>query len=648
MANKYDALFQPFSIGKVKLKNRIGMAPMGTNHEDSNGLMMDAQIAYYVERAKGGAGLILTEGQFVTRITDPMRAAQKGIDTDEQAQMWGKIAEEAHKYGAKVGVQLIGGLGFLSAAIPDAPQPTSASNTPNLGTPSVMCRELTVDEIHEIADAFGRCAGRAARVGVDMIEINAHLGYLLDQFMTPAWNHRTDMYGGSLENRMRFPKEIVEAIRSQAGPDVPIIFRIGIWHDCPNGRTLEEGIELCKYLEQIGVDALDLNIGQHLNEKHAVPYVYEPDGFAGEYVQKVKENIEIPVLCAGKHTPETALSAIENRQTDVVLFGRALVADPNLPDKLMDGKRDDIRPCMSCNQRCLGGFYLGKPVSCAGNFLAGHELEYSMEKTKSPKKVAVIGGGPAGMEAARVAALKGHDVTLYEKSNKTGGELNAACVPKFKWRVGKFSSWLARELDKLGVDVVLNTEITADSPELRSVDHIIIALGAKPLILPIKGSESEHVVEVTELHAMPEKLRGNHIVVCGGGMSGCDCALDCAMDGRDVTIIEMTDSLIPGEKVYSNRLEMGYEFEKYGVKTMLNTRVMEFVPDGVVVENKDGTIRIPADTIITAFGMKPEKALADAIKDRYPSAVLVGECNIGGGQIGGAVESGFIAGWSIA
>jgi 2,4-dienoyl-CoA reductase-like NADH-dependent reductase (Old Yellow Enzyme family)/thioredoxin reductase len=647
MDNTYSKLFERTNIGKVEFNNRIGMAAMGTNSEDERGLMVDSQIQYYEERAKGGVGLIITEGQFVTRYTDPMRLNQTGVDSEMQTERWTKLAQAVHAHGVKVALQVICGLGRLSAAIPGAPQPTACSETPNLSTPGVMCRPLSVDEIHEVVACFDRAADRAVRAGMDMIEINAHLGYLLDEFMTPLWNHRTDEYGGSFENRMRFITEIVKAIRKAAGPDFPIIVKVGVWHDIEGGRTIEEGIEVCKYLESIGVDAIDVNIGQHENELHAVPYVYEKSGFALPYAEMVKQAVGIPVLNAGKHTPETARQAVENNQVDIVLFGRALIADAELANKLKYGNVEDIRPCMSCNQLCLGGYYIGKAVSCAGNFVAGSEAKYKILKTSSPKNVVVIGGGPGGMEAARVAALKGHHVTLYEKGDKLGGQMNFACIPSFRWQVGALRDWLIRQLDKTGVEVVAGKEITADSPELAVADRIIVSLGAKPFVPPIKGSDLPNIVEVTDAHINPDKIKGNRVVIAGGGMSGCDCALENAMEGKEVTIVEMQPTLITDEVIMSIRLEMLHEFEKYGIRQLVNTKILEFKPDCVVLQNESGTFEVPMDTAVAAFGMKPEKSIAEAICAKYPTAVSIGDCNGIGVRIGGAIRGGFLAAWNL-
>lgn len=643
----YSKLFERTSIGKVRLRNRLAMSSMGTFAEDADGLLVESQYRYYAERAKGGLGLLILEGQFVTNITDPIRENQKGIDTEQQMQHWAQAAQAVHAYGAKVALQVHCGLGRNAAIVPGGRQPTSSSATPCIYDSEVVCRPLTVEEIHAIVESHARAADRAVRAGMDMIEINAHCGYLLDQFMTPLWNHRTDEYGGSFENRMRFITEIYQAMRNVVGPDFPIIIRYAAWHDFEGARTLEEGIEIAQYFAQIGVDALDINLGCYDNKIYAPAYVYLENGYALPYAEAIRKAVNIPILNAGKHTPDTALEGVEKGQVDIVLLGRPVIADPQWANKLRAGRSEDIRPCMSCSQMCIGSPARGLPSGCAVNAISGMEKEYPLTKTASPKKVVVVGGGPGGMEAARVAALKGHTVTLYEKSNELGGQMNVACVPKFRYRVGLYRDWQIRQLKKLGVNIVMNHAIEATSLELAAADQIIVALGAVPMIVPIKGYEQTHVVEVTDSHRHPEKVKGEKVVIAGGGMSGCDCAIELAMEGKQVTIVEMAGAVISKEPADEIFKPVQIELKRQGVTVMLNTKVLEFKRDSVAVENADGVSEIPADTIITAFGMKPEIALTDAICEKYPTAISVGDCNGVGGQIGQAVHDGYFAAWSI-
>jgi len=647
MSTKYPKLFERTSIGKVKLRNRLAMSSMGTMADDDTGLLVESQIKYYEARAKGGVGLVMIEGQSVTNKTDPWMFYQVAADTEFQMKKWALVAEAVHAHGAKVGIQLICGLGRNAFAFGNDPvPPVSSSANPTYYNPNVICRPMTVEEIHDVVARYGRCAARAVNAECDIIEIHAHCGYLLDQFMTPLWNQRTDEYGGSFENRMRFITEVYHSIRNAVGPDVPISVRLPLEHDFEGARTLEEGVEICKYLESIGVDVLNIDVGCYDNKQWVTPAIYAGDASMAYAAHAVKKAVKIPVMNAGTYTPQTAEEAVEQGKTDIVLLGRALIADPDWANKLRNGNEEDIRPCLLCNRYCIGRLYKGRQISCSINPQAAFERDYVIAKSDEPKNVVVVGGGPGGMEAARVAALKGHHVTLFEKSDSLGGQLNFASEPPFKGRIKSYLSWLKLQLEKTGVSVVFNKTITADSPELTAADQIVVALGANPIKPPIKGIDLPNVVEVTDAHSNPDKVKGNRIIVAGGGMSGCDCALELAMQGKDVTIVELLPEIAIKETIEDNKIPLFNQLRKYGVKQMVNTKVMEFKSDSVVLQNESKTVELPIDTAIYCFGMKPESAACDAICDKYPSATPVGDCtNIG--QIGEAARSGFFAGWSI-
>ncbi|MCM1564378.1 MAG: FAD-dependent oxidoreductase [Dehalobacter sp.] len=647
MSTNYQKLFERTSIGKVKLRNRIATPPMGTMAEEPTGVLSDSQINYYEARAKGGIGLVIVEGQFVTNKTDPGLVHQTLVDTQFQMKKWSFLADKIHAHGAKMGIQLMCGIGRCAFVPENGPVPVAPSAIPTPYNPNIICRPLTVEEIREVVESHGRCAARAVNAGCDILEINAHNGFLLDQFMTPLWNHRTDEYGGSFENRMRIIAEIYHSMRKAVGPDVPIVARIGVWHDVEGARSMDEGIEICKYLEGLGFDALDIDLGAPDNPIWGQPPGYAGDGCMAFASEAVKKTVKIPVMNTGSYTPQSAVEAVEKGKTDIVLLGRASIADPDWANKLISGCEEDIRPCLLCNQYCIGRVYKGLTVTCSVNPQAGGERDYIIAKTEEPKNVAVIGGGPGGMEAARVAALKGHRVTLFEKSDRLGGQLDVASKPPFKGRLKAYLNWQKLQLQKNGVSVVYNKAIMPDSPELAGADRIIVAVGAVPFTPPIKGIDLPNVIEVTDAHREPDRIKGDRIVVVGGGLSGCECALELAMQGRDVTLVEMLPAIAQKEFVLEIKIPLLNELKKYSVKQMVGTKVLEFKPQSVVAQNESGTLELPADTVIFALGMKSEGELCDAICDKYPSAVAVGDCNAGEGQIGDTVREGFFAGWSV-
>ncbi|MCU6748491.1 FAD-dependent oxidoreductase [Faecalicatena acetigenes] len=644
MNNNYSHLLSRGQIGKLKLKNRMVMAPMGTFSENRDGYPSKAQIEYYAERAKGGLGMIITEVQYVTNKTDPWIDYIMTAGTDEQMKGWALLTEAIHAHDCKVCIQL--GCGLGRNAFPfSSDQMVSASAVPSFYFPDQLCRPFTIEEIKDIIEKF-RLAGRHAVIAeADAIEIHAHSGYILDQFMTPAWNKRTDEYGGSFENRMRLVREIYEVLREEVGPDFPILLRMGAYHDFEGGRTLEESIEIAKYLEDLGIDALDVDLGCYERKQWIVPSIYAGDSCMAEAASRIKEAVHIPVLNAGNHTPETAEQLIKEGKIDFAMFGRQVVADPYMPEKLRWNEREDVRPCILCNEVCVRRLYENRVISCAVNPQAVFEANYPLTPAAHTRKVAVIGGGPGGMEAARVAAVRGHEVTLYEKSGELGGQLLAAYTPPFKSRLREFVKWQKLQLEKVGVQVCLHTEITEESEELKEADQIIVAVGATAICPPIPGIDAENVVDVLDAHTQPERIKGETILVAGGGLSGCDYALEMAMQGRKVMIVEMKEE-IAQDALLDNRNPLLFKLEDYGVKMYTNCKITQITPEGIHAVYNGEETEIKADTIVTAFGMKSRLELADKIADKYPNTSIVGDCGKIG-QVAQAVRGGFFAGWAV-
>lgn len=642
MANEYSPLFERTYIGKLGVRNRLVMAPMGMGCE-MNGAVGPDGVNYYEARAKGGLGMLIIGNQLVTNKTDPFTRSWYAVDTTLQEWSWCTLAERVKSRGAAICIQLACGLGRNAHVIPGS-QNVSSSVNPCFADPNQQTRALSVDEIHAIVEAYGRGAMRAKRSGCDAVEIHAHLGYLIDQFMTPLWNKREDEYGGSFENRMRFVTEIYKEIRRNVGNDYPVLIRMCMDHKITGGRTPKGSAEIIRYLDELGIDAFDIDGGCYDAYDWGFPTNYMGEGCMTDLSAMAKAVTNKPVLNTGNFTPEAALKAVTEGKADFILIGRGILADPDYANKLKENKREDVRPCLSCNEYCLRKAS-SHPLSCSVNAPCGAEAEYKIIKTDAPKKVVVVGGGPAGLEAARVAAEKGHKVTLYEKSSSLGGQVIPASVPEFKKPLKDLLEYFKVQLDKLGVEVKLNTEIKGDSPELAGAARIIVAVGANPLIPPIKGIDGSNVLEVTDAHLGDQSRIGHKVVIAGGGPSGVDCAIELAMEGKDVSIVDMLDKIYP-TATPASKFSVGRLMAEYGVKTYPGHKVLEIAEGKITTENKDGVKEFEADTVILALGARPNAAVAKDILDKNIEAVQIGDC-VSVGQIGEAVRSGFFAAWGV-
>lgn len=643
----FSKLFERTYIGSHGVKNRFVMAPMGIGPDFASGCIDQHGVEYYAERARGGTGMLNIGFQIVTNKTDPFTARQYGVGTPMQEMGWARLCDVVHGYGTSVMVQLSCGLGRNAQVIPGVPNVSSSEN-PCFFDPSSITRALSVEEIHDIVRAFGTAAAACKRAGVDAIEIHGHVGYLLDQFMTPLWNHRTDEYGAdTFENKMRFVTEIYQACRQAVGPDYPIAFRMVIEHKIPGGRTREESAEIIRYLDELGVDAFDVDLGCYDAYEWVFPTCYMGDGCmmdeAGAFAKSITKK---PVLTAGSYTPETALKAVEEGKTDFIVIGRGLLADPEFAGKLYEGRREEIRPCIKCNRFCLSSSGSARDSSCSVNPALLKEAIYSrISRTDHPRRLVVVGGGVGGMEAARMAALKGHKVTVYEKSSRLGGQLLPASAPSFKTRLAMLLEYYEYQMKKLGVEVVLNQEITADSPELKDADKIVVSTGAKGFLPSIPGIDGANVLEVTDAHMGDPARIGHKVLVAGGGPSGCDCAIELAMEGNEVTIVEMLDQIYPTATL-DNRFSVNRRIQEEKIQVLTGTKLLECNASGAKVEGPEGVQQIQADTVIIALGMRPENQTAKEILDRYVNAQMVGDCRKIG-QIGEAVQAGFFAAWTM-
>ena len=501
---KFQKLFEPIKIGSVLIKNRIAMAPMAiAGLVSPDGSPAQRAIDYYTERAIGGVGLIISS---VTRVEDKIEPrGPLPFVSPVTVYSFGELAESVHYYGARLFVQLTAGAGRVlpGVVIDRGVEPVSASANPAYWRPKVTTRPLTADEIKTLVVAFGRAAATLNSLGVDGVELHGHEGYLFDQFATALWNRRNDKYGGSLRNRLRFPFEVLEAIKSKAGSDFPVIYRYGLKHYIKApwsaalkgegyqeaGRDIQEGLEMTKLLEKAGFDALHVDAGSYDSWYWAHPPIYQPYGCMVDMAEQVKKTVSIPVITVGKlDVPELAETVVREGKADIVALGRALLADPHWPKKVHQGKVEDIRPCIGCHDGCLGRTIRDhKPLSCATNPSTGRERIYTIIRTTQPKKVLIAGGGVAGMEAARVASIKGDDVTLYESSERLGGHLIEASVPDFKVSIKRLLNWYETQLKKMNVRIKLGTEVTKKLLKQEKPQKIVIATGSIPIIPEVPG-----------------------------------------------------------------------------------------------------------------------------------------------------------------
>ena len=631
MSNHYPELFTPTHIRKLKIKNKLSMAPMGpVGYSDSDGTFSQKGQDYYVERAKGGIGLIITgicsvdfniEKMVKPSIPCPTLNPIAFIHAATQ------MNERIHAYDSKIFLQLTAGLG-RSAIIGFVGDHVAPSPQENRWNPTVKHRELSIEEIQNIIKQFATSAFIAKQSGFDGVEVHAvHEGYLLDQFAISFFNKRTDAFGGSLENRLRISTEIVKAIKSVCGQDFPVSLRYSLKSFMKGlrqgalpgetfteaGKDIEEGIEAAKLLVAAGYDALNVDVGTYDSWYWNHPPMYFEDGMYRDFGKILKENVDVPIILAGRmDNPEMAVEALKD-SCDIISYGRPLLSDSEYAEKVRTGRLDEIRPCLSCHEGCLGRISKG-PICCAVNPACGRENIYGLTPATTKKNVLVVGGGIAGMEVARVCALRGYDVTLCEKSDKLGGNLIPGAVPEFKRNDRKLVKWYNRQLDLLKVRVNMNTAITKASISKYNADIVVVATGSSPIVTNLGGTRE--ILTASEV-LLGAKSVGKNVVMVGGGLVGCETALWLAEQGHHMTIVEMAPHILGGPH---SMPFMNYDMLKdllafNNVKVYTGTQVSSVHEDRVCLTSPDGEINVPADTVITAIGYKSDNKLFDELQD---------------------------------
>lgn len=641
MEYKYDKLFEPIQIGKCTVKNRYVMAPMGPmGLTDAEGSFTSRGVDYYAERAKGGTGLIITGVCFVDELIEKHFLPSSPSTAHNPVQFIRtsrELTERVHAYGSKIFLQMSGGFGRV---IPPA---VLADNEPVAPSPiqhkmlDIICRELTVEEIHSLVKQFGKGAQVAQKAGYDGVQIHAvHEGYLIDQFAISFFNHRTDEYGGSLENRLRLAREIIEEIKSTCGEDFPVILRyspksfIKDWREGAlpgeefeeKGRDVKEGKEAAKLLAEYGYEALDIDVGCYDAWWWNHPPMYQKKGLYRPYAKMIKEVVDVPIICAGRmDDPDMALEAIEDNVTDMISLGRPLLADPEYVNKLCCGQIEDIRPCLSCQEGCMGRLQRYSLLNCAVNPQACRERDYAYKPITSPKKVLIVGGGVAGCEAARVLAVRGHSPILFEKSHKLGGNLIAGGAPDFKEDDLALVRWYEHMLNVLNVPIELNMEMTGQDILEYEADAVIIATGSKPKMISFE--QNTNVFTAAEV-LLDKQKAGKKTAIIGGGLVGCEAAIWLADNGVDVTIVENLDTLMavngPLCTANKNMLEKLVYFK--GVNVITGTKAKSFSNGVLELENE---VSVECDSLILAVGYVSEKSLYDELKHNVRNMYLLGD-----------------------
>jgi 2,4-dienoyl-CoA reductase-like NADH-dependent reductase (Old Yellow Enzyme family)/thioredoxin reductase len=616
----FPNLIQPFLLKNLTLRNRIVMAPMLSRLCHPDGIVSQKLIDYYAERAKGGVGLIIVEYCYIDEKESKANQGQLGVYSDQLIAGLGDLAEAIQEWGAKAVLQLCHG-GRCTSARYMGRQPIAPSAMPSYT--GEMAREMTLEEIEAAMDSFAEAARRAKTAGFDGVELHGTHGYLMAQFLSPYTNRRADVYG---KDRGFFAMQTLERVRARVGSDYLVGYRMSGEEFIDGGVTLEQSKAFARRLEERGIDYLHVSGGIIEVGEHFVIPMYFPKGYLLHLAEEIKQAVKIPVIAVGAiHDPSLAEESLKRKRADLIAMGRGLIADPDLPRKVQQGRPEDIRTCLRCNEGCISRVRLGRTQRCAVNAEVGRERTLRIHPAPRPKQVCVVGGGPAGMEAARVLAERRHKVTLIEKENELGGLLRFASVPDFKEELRGFLQYLKTQVKKAGVEVLMGRKASLDLLSELYPDSVVLATGSIMSIPGIPGVERPFVAGALDL--LSGKFQpGDRVVVVGGAAMGCEVAAHLASLGRKVTVVEMINGLAL-DLENRCRVALLQLLKERRVDTLTNWK-MDAIGDRAVLlsDGNRNKKEVTADSVILAFGLSPNQELLEPLTRNFPEVQVIGDC----------------------